>query len=579
MVVPDLPEAAVEFDYQVVPVHPVTPTNMTVRFYNNGNAPIGYDLFLEAPSGWQAGFTNLGSEAGALSGSTGLINSEAHRAVGLVFTPPQVMTAAGAERVVKLTAVSQTEQQELTLFEIPIRVMTVRELSIDLETSLGTLRPDSSVTLRYSLEHKGNVDFNFTPSFELPSGWSTTSSLETVELPWATSRNLLYSLEAGKNARSGTIKLHLDNGSNRFTWEGTLNVEILPEPTLTFVGLELQDGTAFGTPQGAGSHPSGESLKFTWLLGNNAETVWNPSASLQLDPGLFGECNPVEPVAMGDVSPVVCNVLIAANMAPMSEPSFTVVLSDSGVERTTTVGLLVAPNEAVSWDIGSVPALTTGEERQVTVEITNTGNTAVQRQVVVEAPAKWEASVDGNDILDLAVGQSALVRLNVRADTPGSESITVNLVQSTASEPAFSFSMTSTGEPIGTSSESGLDSGFAVVLLISILLLVLVPVGMTGLRGRAGAKAQQPVVAVPAPTHAPAQGPQPVLPVAVKPAQSTAAVAPPMCWACRQPITTAMVGCPACGARYHADATAGCTAASLESCANCGGSANNFVNA
>ena len=204
-------------------------------------------------------------------------SDEAFRAVGLMFTPPQVMTAAGAERVVKLTAVSQTEQQELTVFEIPIQVLTVREMSIDLESSIGVLRPDSSVTLRYSLEHEGNVDFNFIPSFELPSGWSVASSLDLVELPWATSKNLLYTLEAGNNARSGTIKLHLDNGSNRFTWEGVLDVEILPEPTLTFVGLELQDGTSFGTPQGAGSHPSGESLKFTWLLGNAAETVWNLS--------------------------------------------------------------------------------------------------------------------------------------------------------------------------------------------------------------------------------------------------------------------------------------------------------------
>ena len=64
LVVPELSEADLAFDYQVVPVHPTDPTNMTVRFYNNGNAPIGYDLFLEAPSGWQAGFTNLGSEAG-----------------------------------------------------------------------------------------------------------------------------------------------------------------------------------------------------------------------------------------------------------------------------------------------------------------------------------------------------------------------------------------------------------------------------------------------------------------------------------------------------------------------------------
>jgi hypothetical protein len=42
------------------------------------------------------------------------------------------MTAAGAERMVKLTAVSQTEGQELTEFEIPIKVLTIREVAINL---------------------------------------------------------------------------------------------------------------------------------------------------------------------------------------------------------------------------------------------------------------------------------------------------------------------------------------------------------------------------------------------------------------------------------------------------------------
>ncbi|DAC23261.1 MAG TPA: hypothetical protein D7H91_01030, partial [Candidatus Poseidoniales archaeon] len=162
--------------------------------------------------------------------------------------------------------------------------------------------------------------------------------------------------------------------------------------------------------QGGGAHPSGENLKFTWLVSNEAETAWNPSASLQLDPGLFGDCTPVGSVVKGEVSPVVCNVLIAANLAPMSEPSFTLVLNDGGVERTTTVGLLVATNEQVSWDIGAVPVFTTGQERQVTLELTNTGNTPLQRQLVVEEPEKWAVSIDGNDILDLEMGQSVLVR-------------------------------------------------------------------------------------------------------------------------------------------------------------------------
>ncbi|MEC9212435.1 MAG: S8 family serine peptidase, partial [Candidatus Thermoplasmatota archaeon] len=432
LVVPELSEADLAFDYQVVPVHPTDPTNMTVRFYNNGNAPIGYDLFLEAPSGWQAGFTNLGSEAGALSGSTGLINSEAYRAVGLMFTPPQVMTAAGAERIVRLTAVSQTENAELEVFEIPIRVMAIEDVLINVESNLGTLRPDSTITLQYSLEHKGNVELDLTPSFELPGGWSVSSSLEVVNLPWATSKNLLYTLEAGSNARSGTVKLHLDNGSSRFTWTGQLNVEALPEPTLTFVSLELQDGTTFTNPQGSGTHPSGENLKFTWLLSNEAETVWNPSASLRLDAGLFGDCTPVEPVGKGDVSPVVCNLVIDQDMAPMSEPSFTVILNDGGIEETTNVGLLVATNEQVAWDLDAVPLFTTGQEREITVEITNVGNTPFQRQLVVGAPEAWSASIDGEDIVDLDVGQSSLMRISLRADSPGEASISLSLAQSPA---------------------------------------------------------------------------------------------------------------------------------------------------
>jgi uncharacterized membrane protein len=597
LVVPDLPEAGLEFDYQVVPVHPSDPTNISVRFLNNGNAPIGYDLFLEAPAGWQAGFTNLGSEAGASSGSTGLINSESFRAVGLMFTPPQVMTAAGAERMVKLTAVSQTESQELTVFDIPIQVMTVREVFVNVESSIGTLRPDSSITLRYSLEHKGNIDLDLTPSFELPVGWSVSSSLEVVDLPWATSKNLLYTLEAGNNARSGDISLNFDNGSNRFTWEGYLTVEVLPEPTLTFIGLELEDGTMFDTLQGGGAHPSGENLKFTWLASNQAETAWNPSASLQLTPGLFGDCTPVGAVVKGEVSPVVCNVLIAANMAPMSEPSFTLVLDDGVVERTTTVGLLVSANEQVSWDIGSVPLFTTGQERQVTLELTNTGNIPLQRQLVVEGPEKWSVSIDGTDILDLEMGQSVLVRLDVRADSPGLADITVRLAQSTASESTFSFTASSTGEPIGTSGESGLDSALSIALLGAVLLVAFAFLGIQMLRGREGASSHpghlslpmpgQPVVPLQTSTMSVSAQTQATVAVApvVHPVTSAATTGPstasplPMCWTCREPISTAMVGCPSCGARYHGDGFNGCEANQIDACVNCGGPSSAFVKA
>jgi uncharacterized membrane protein len=588
LVVPDLPEAAIEFDYEVVPVHPSDPTNLTVRFYNNGNAPIGYDLFLEAPAGWKAGFTNLGSEAGATSGSTGLIGSEAYRAVGLVFTPPQVMTAAGAERLMKLTAVSQTEQQELTLFEIPIEVLTVRELYVNIESSIGVQRPDSSVTLRYSLEHKGNVDLQLVPSFNLPQGWSVTTPLTPIDLPWATSKNLLYTLEAGKNARSGDFMLNLDNGSTRFTWEGELEVELLPEPELTFVGLDLADGRSFGVPQADGSHPSGESMTFTWLLSNAAETAWSPSASVQLDSGLFGECNPVATVGLNEVAPVVCSVLIAGNMAPMSEPSFTLLLSDGDVELTTTVGLLVAINEQVAWDVGSTPLMKTGEERQVTVKITNTGNTVLQRQLLLDVPSGWAASVDGNDVVDLALGESALLRINIRADTPGAASLGFELAQSPSSSSTFAITLQSEGEPIGTSGSSGLSTTVAVALFGAILLVAFAALGVQAMRSRDEKGATNFGTPLPPlPGGAPALPPsapvvQPSSPVAVAATQPSgghvAATPPPVCWGCRQAIITSALGCPSCGARYHGGAAGGC-AASLTVCVNCQASAEHFVQA
>ena len=237
-------------------------------------------------------------------------------------------------------------------------------------------------------------------------------------------------------------------------------------------------------------------------------------------------------------------------------------------------------------------------ERQVTLELTNTGNTPLQRQLVVEEPEKWAVSIDGNDILDLEMGQSVLVRLNVRADSPGTADIVVRLAQSTASEPSYSFTASSTGEPIGTSGESGLNSAFTIALLGAVLLVAFAWLGIQMLRGREdNSSPNQGQLPVPMPGQ-PLPALQPQTPPVSNQVQATAAVAPavrpvspaatseapavsppPMCWTCREPITTAMVGCPSCGARYHADGFNGCNAHEIEACVNCGSPASTFVKA
>ena len=573
-IVPELAEASLEFDYSVVPVHPSQPTNLTVRFFNNGNAPIGYDLFVEPPTGWDAGFSNLGSEAGATSGSTGLIDKETYRTVDLVFTPPLVLTAAGAERIVELIAISQTEYQKSVTFEIPIKVETVRDVYINLESSYSNLRPNSTFSLLYSIEHNGNINLDLTPSFILPPGWSVTSEINPIALSWGSGTNVLYTLQGNGAAKSGPIQFILDSPNSRFSWEGDIVVEILAVPSLTFVSLELEDGTIYSGPEGEGSHPTGVPMEFTWLVTNEATTTWNPSVNLQTDDGLFGDCSISKEVEANQFVPLVCNILIANGALPFAEPSFTLTLEDGGVTLTQTVGLLVAENEVAGWDVGSIPKFNTGKSGQVIVEITNNGNTRFQRQVKVDAGTDWTASVDGADLIDLEVGQSTLVRLNLRADRPGETTVILNLVGSEDSSANFSFSATSQGEPVGSSASSGLGTTSVAIGLVVILTL------LGGLVMALIRRPEEPQggVATPLKGHPNYNLPQ-ISASTISTTPNTTATPAPICWSCRQPVAGSAVGCPSCGARYHGEGNTGCTAHQIDACVNCSASSEHFVQA
>ena len=562
-IVPELADLRIEYDYQIVPVSPTNPTTMDIRLFNIGNANIGYDLFLEAPAGWSAGFDDLASEPGATSGSTGLIGKDTQRTIGMTFTPPQVMTGAGAERIVQLTAISQTEIQDSWVFQIPIKVEEVRTIDIDLETNLGVLRPDSAFSMMFSVEHKGNLDLNLTPSFELPNGWSVTSSLDVLELNWASTQNILIGIEGDGTGRSGEVKFHLDAGSERSTWVGQFEVEILPEPTLQFVTLVLEDGTSWTNPLGPGSHPSGQPLVFTWLVSNTADVEWSPEVTLSLDQGLFGECSSVDPVGYNDVSPVVCTVLIPSTMAPLSEPSFSVTLIGSGVERTEQVGLYVASVMDASWVQERTVAFQTGTESMLEVTLTNTGNSPFSHQLDAEASQGWSVSIDGNDIADLQPGQSMTVRLLVEASRPGTGTIELNLVESGAVlTPAVTLEVESKGEPTATSGGSlpiGVLGPVVFLLLAGILVFMIVR----------KSRSSQTTGLAPLPLAGQAGMP----PAVQQPSTPTG----PMCWSCRQTINGPMQGCPGCGARYHRSGTPGCSSGELEVCANCDVRVADFV--
>ena len=134
--------------------------------------------------------------------------------------------------------------------------MEIKEIEISLETSISSIMPNSVLSLLYSIENKGNVDVNLSPVLDLPIGWEQNTILEEIPLSWTESRNLMISVSAGENARSGDIRFVVyADGEN---WFETVNVDViqLADPYLTFASLEIE-GETWDHPFGPGQHPSG----------------------------------------------------------------------------------------------------------------------------------------------------------------------------------------------------------------------------------------------------------------------------------------------------------------------------------
>ena len=551
----DIPEFRIEYDYEIVPVHPANPTNLSVRVYNDGNTEIGYDLFLEAPSGWSAGFQDLGSEPGASSGSTGLITKQGQKDVELQFIPPQVSTAAGAERMVRLTAISQTDPSQTWEIDIPIRVMEVREVEIVLESNIGTPRPDATLNLLFTIENRGNVDLTFNPSMSLPTGWQVQSTLQPIEMAWTdNSKNILISIVGNGDALSGQITLNLDNGSDRYSWSGDLEVLALPQPELTFKSLDFEDGRTFDHPFGPGSHPADQELIFTWLLTNDAETVWRPEISISLSQGLFGDCLDVTQVAFGDVVPVICSIIIPSTIEVGSQPDFSFTLSGDEVSLVEGTSLLVAESRGVDWKVTGLSTIDDSGSGTIQIRLTNTGNVQLSHRLELQTTEGLTASLVEEDIVNMVAGDSQQFTVVITGLASGLQQITFQLTgaqEVSTSTTTVDIDVTASFSESKSNSQTLLYSSIGIILVAVILLGVLL----------ARSKKESGVISPD----------QKILPSVV---QQQPAV---MCWSCHGPIAGPMQGCPGCGARYHTKGVENCDADSLDTCANCGASAEQFV--
>ena len=477
--VPSLAKARVSIP-SLVTVSPVESTNFSFELFNEGNSEIGYNLFLDSPTGWQAGFTDLGAQPGAPSASSGAISRDGSINVGISITPPISMVRAGTELTLDLRIISQTENSKTLVEEINLRVGVVEDLEISLESTIGMLRADSKVNLQFSVFNQGNSDATLTPSIKLPGGWSVTSGMNTLTVDYGDGYNWLVGIEGNGYAVGGNMTLTLSSSTGEISWSTYISVLSIANPEVTFLEISYPDNSNFPEIDGGGPHLPGSQYNLTWEIVNTGSGVWSPTAALDLPPGYSGECEEPESVSSGEEVLVTCQVSIPEFEIPDSQPQIKLVLEGSGIELTNIVSLLIAEDSSVVWTDELLPELETGTQHLVKLRIENTGNSMLSNVVQVEAPDGWDIVIDSGTTVTLEAGQSAPIRLFVTSTGPGTEKCTIRLTNADDIEGSeHTFNLTAFGDEVIDETSGGLGgvilwSSLIIIIVGGILAIVLI---------------------------------------------------------------------------------------------------------
>ena len=589
----------VEYDYDKIPVSPIESTTFPIYIQNLGNSNLEYDLQVQSPIGWDAFFTQ-GESEGRFT-STGPIDVNQVSTLNITVQPPNIVQDSGIEKIVTVNILSRTTPIKSWLFEIPIKVESLKLVEFTLDSELNSIVPNSNFVMIYSIENKGNVDVRLNPSFIFPQGIQNTQGIAPLNLDIGESKVYILSLYAGPNSRSGQVTLNMDNGSDRFYITNDIEVQIFPKPVLEFNRITYPDESSYTTYSGSGSHPSGQTLQFDWTLGNSEDIQWNPTLNIQSDDELSVQCSGLTTLAKDEQVDFSCFVDIDSETEPYSEPSFTLELTGDGAQFSETISLYISSIEEVSWQGLSSNTFTTDEQKPIQILVTNTGNIPFNHRLDVISEDDWDIELIGDGILNLQVGESDNVRFLVTANQPGFSSISLEFKTVEVPESSsFQFNVSSTGESkdsTGGTAKIITSSLLVVVLLVIVGLSVallkpkkqqhMMPLPLPNLNGQMNLNRPanlpktlpniSPNVA-PLPTVMPtASGPSAVLAVAPEAVKEESQSPPPICWSCRNPVEGAVLGCPSCGARYHGEGHDSCSVSNLENCVSCSGSTSDFI--
>jgi len=574
----EIPDIEVVTDYDIVPVHPIEPTSVPIYLFNTGNTEIAYDLQVQSPNGWDANF--IQDFTPSKFATSPLVAANDFTTLDMVIEPPSVVPNSGYQTLLTLSVTSKTTPAVNWLIEVPIEVEAVKSVQVRSDTSVINLQPDSQLVMVFTVENKGNLPVKLSPTFILPQGIQVISSAGVIDLAVGGSEIYLTTLQLSSSAKSGEAKVHFDNGSDRFTWSEYLDVQIYPKPSLSFEKVIYPDGQEYSaTFYGSGSHPAGAELQFIWTLTNDADVQWQPVVSTVSDPKLSVACGSLETIGYQESTQLTCNVLTSSESLPFSEPSFTLEFAGAGTDYSEQFSLYIGGYEEVSWSGLSSNNFTEGEVKEVQILVTNTGTLPFNYVASFDSNKDWKVEVVGDGIIDLEVGESKTLKFTVKPTSSGLSDLSIQFAGMDDSA-GNNYGFTANAQESASQDTALGISATQIGIILAVILLVVI-IGLVILKPSNRQQVAPPMMPFIQPQVVNSQPRPPVAnlsPPTVKPAPTSQVVTPaPVCWNCRKPIEGKVVGCPQCGARYHAESTDGCDINSVQNCLSCQSPSSTFV--
>ncbi len=517
------------FNQQVV--SPVGGTSFDVTMYNEGNGPQGWDLDLLAPAGWHLGFDSLGSMPGTPSASSGYIPTSGTKVVSVTLEPPEgQIVSAGTALTGSLVATSQLDSNLIWQLDLNFLVAGYQNASLVNESTFGTLRPDSQLNLRFTVKNEGNIELSLSASAELPGGWDVSNQLPTMTLQPTETKSIVVALQGNGLAASGPMELiMIDSSGYRVTWLGYLEVQSVPQPSLSFDEIVFSDGTRSSSILGLGNHPVGmPGFRLIWLITNSGSQSWTPSIDLLMPSSAWtGLCNPVGEIAPGSGERIECLVVMPAATVAGTEPAVTMQIGVGDVQIVDTVTLKTAATKQVIWDSLVEPeSFVDGIKATFSVDITNDGNSILSHRISAVGPDGWEVEITNAEMVELQPGEVRTLNIDVTPDDTAPNTIILNLESADdVSGSSYSFDLNASVNPAKevASGNSAWVWGIAIILILALIGGVVVVIISTKKEASPYAGFQQSPLTIASPEMPVAS----VTPPAIVPSQEVLPQPPP----------------------------------------------------